>query len=825
MKIRKKWLSILLVLVLCIGMLSGAALAEEPETPAAENPVEEAAEDSTEEPVEEPVEEPTEEPIEESAQVESVEMLMLGTAPTELGGTLESGTYTLTADVALAENITIPSGADVTIDLAGYTLTGAGGDSVITVDGGTLTIQDSDGAGTITGGTGHTSGAYNYGGGIYVINGGSLTLESGTISGNTAKTGGGIFVGAGSAFTMNGGAITNNNGTVCCGGVNVEGTFTMNGGTISGNTAKATGGGVRADNGGVFTMTGGSITGNTVTLSSTYGGGAGVYLTNATMNMTGGSITSNTVTATSTSGKAASGGGGVYLYSGSVLNMSGGSITGNSSCMGGGGVQVQYNGTTISQMNVSGSAVISGNTTSGATNNVYLTSNTTSKVTEYITLTGALTQDASIGVTTAATVSNGTDVVFIQYGQYTSSLARFNSDADYYVAVNANGAFVLTLNEPTYYTVTFDSNGGSEVTSQSVIEYGTATAEEPTLKDYTFEGWYTAAGDAYDFATRITANITLYARWKAVAAITMAEVYQSYTGQAITASGAVLTLPQGETYDGEIVYTYYADEACTQALDGAPVNAGTYYVVASIAETDTVNAAASDPVKLTILEGEFAVTAVGYTGVYDGAGHSITVTAEGAEITYSTDGETYSAENLVFTNAGEYTVYYTAHKDNYTDVTGSVTVVISRAAQAVSFAESQVSKTEGDDPFTNALTGAAGAVAYESSNTAVATVDDKGEVTIVGAGTAEITATVGETDNYEGTALSYTVTVTAASVPGEIVAPASPSPEPTTQPTETPDPTTQPVETPETTTEPTETPESTAEPTETPESTAEPSPV
>ena len=53
-----------------------------------------------------------------------------------------------------------------------------------------------------------------------------------------------------------------------------------------------------------------------------------------------------------------------------------------------------------------------------------------------------------------------------------------------------------------------------------------------------------------------------------------------------------------------------------------------------------------------------------------------------------------------------------------------------------------------------------GTVTYASSNTDVATVDkDTGEVTLVGAGTATITATAAATTNYKEGSTSYTLTV------------------------------------------------------------------
>ncbi len=66
------------------------------------------------------------------------------------------------------------------------------------------------------------------------------------------------------------------------------------------------------------------------------------------------------------------------------------------------------------------------------------------------------------------------------------------------------------------YTVTFNSNGGSAVESQTVKENGLVTKPtDPTKEGYTFSGWYLDLNDndAYDFSTKVTKNITLYAKW------------------------------------------------------------------------------------------------------------------------------------------------------------------------------------------------------------------------------------------------------------------------------------------------------------------------
>ena len=66
------------------------------------------------------------------------------------------------------------------------------------------------------------------------------------------------------------------------------------------------------------------------------------------------------------------------------------------------------------------------------------------------------------------------------------------------------------------YTVTFDSNGGTDILPQTVIEGEKATkpADLTTLSDE-FDGWYIDKNfdKEFDFNTPITGDITLYAKW------------------------------------------------------------------------------------------------------------------------------------------------------------------------------------------------------------------------------------------------------------------------------------------------------------------------
>jgi len=66
------------------------------------------------------------------------------------------------------------------------------------------------------------------------------------------------------------------------------------------------------------------------------------------------------------------------------------------------------------------------------------------------------------------------------------------------------------------YTITFDSNGGTDVASQE-LRYGDTIAEpeNPTREGYTFEGWYSDENCTYlwDFDTQVEKSMDLYAKW------------------------------------------------------------------------------------------------------------------------------------------------------------------------------------------------------------------------------------------------------------------------------------------------------------------------
>lgn len=66
------------------------------------------------------------------------------------------------------------------------------------------------------------------------------------------------------------------------------------------------------------------------------------------------------------------------------------------------------------------------------------------------------------------------------------------------------------------YTVTFNSNGGSAISSQTIEENSKVTKpSNPTRNGFTFLGWY-YNNNQFDFNTKITSNLTLNAKWEAI---------------------------------------------------------------------------------------------------------------------------------------------------------------------------------------------------------------------------------------------------------------------------------------------------------------------
>lgn len=185
--------------------------------------------------------------------------------------------------------------------------------------------------------------------------------------------------------------------------------------------------------------------------------------------------------------------------------------------------------------------------------------------------------------------------------------------------------------------VTFDENGGSAVKDITGLSYdATITAPTTTRAGYTFAGWYN--GDAkWDFATGVTADLTLTAKWTLDAptvSLTADKNNVTY-GTEIT-----LTATATHTASGNITYAYewYKGESETPVLTGE----GDTYKSLTI---ENVNDSGSYTVKVTASDG--TLTSAVEKSIQVSIGKATpTLSVSAAEITY---GQSLSNSQLAGT--------------------------------------------------------------------------------------------------------------------------------------------------------------------------------
>ena len=340
-------------------------------------------------------------------------------------------------------------GANLTIDLNGYVLKMTG----IKVENGVhLTIKDSrpDAEHKFTP---NTDGLWvrDEQNGTKTVNGGVIYGGTGSIG--TSVYGGGVYVEGGGTFTVNGGNIV---------GCTASGTF------------QARGGGVFVAEKGTFTMSGGSIAGCTTVGGYSYGGG--IY-NEGTINLSGTAEIRDCHAKDSDEGDAAYGGG--ISDSGRASQISGNvRITG---CTAGGGK--------TDAMSMDTGSVISGGTFDGSVQN-----------------TGTISGGTFNGrVVNSNMITDGifNGEVVNDYGTITGG--TFNGVVTNYSTIT-EGAISGII-------VTYQVNGAHYAT-QIVPSGSTAIKPVDLAKPgYSFDGWYTSDGAQWNFATAVTENITLTARW------------------------------------------------------------------------------------------------------------------------------------------------------------------------------------------------------------------------------------------------------------------------------------------------------------------------
>jgi len=179
------------------------------------------------------------------------------------------------------------------------------------------------------------------------------------------------------------------------------------------------------------------------------------------------------------------------------------------------------------------------------------------------------------------TVYSGLTIIIPNQGTLTNSSKTFggwNTDIEGTgINYSADSSYTVTATVTLYarwigttitsYTVTFNSNGGSDVATQTVNSGGTATRPaNPTLSGYVFVDWYDNPWltVAYNFSTPVTGNIIVYAKWEPV---TYTVAFNSNSGSNVATqtinSGGTATRPANPTRSGYTFVDWYGDSDLT----------------------------------------------------------------------------------------------------------------------------------------------------------------------------------------------------------------------------------------------------------------------
>ena len=120
------------------------------------------------------------------------------------------------------------------------------------------------------------------------------------------------------------------------------------------------------------------------------------------------------------------------------------------------------------------------------------------------------------------------------------------------------------------YLVVFESAGGTAVDPQTVASGGTVSKpQNPTREGCKFQGWFCEDGSEFDFATKVTSDLTLYAQWSeggepiSAHTVTFDSAGGSEVASKVVADGACVRRPDNPTlagFDFDGWYTEDGDE-------------------------------------------------------------------------------------------------------------------------------------------------------------------------------------------------------------------------------------------------------------------------
>ena len=299
------------------------------------------------------------------------------------------------------------------------------------------------------------------------------------------------------------------------------------------------------------------------------------------------------------------------------------------------------------------------------------------------------------------------------------------------------------------HTITFDANGHGTAPSIQEVEKGHAAIKPTDLieEKYTFGGWYeeSECTNAYNFDTPVNSDMTLFAKWT-LNIITDDMV--SISDNIQTYDGAEYSINVTNSSDATITYGLIEGEYDLGELPKY-TDTGTYKIYYKAVKDNYVDRTGSatltiDPAIITEISfGDNEIT-------YDGQAHTAIVTGElpGGTIKYGTTEGVYNLNKIPkFTDAGTYTIYYKATKNNYIDKVGSATVKINPRLITVKAKDKTITYEDDTPIFDYEITNGSLVSGEELSNINVSQLNE------TEAGTYTITVS-----QVEGSNLNYDIT-------------------------------------------------------------------
>ena len=710
--------------------------------------------------------------------------------------TWNDGWYVVSGSVSSTRDTTITVSGTVNLILtSGKTLT---------LNGPNISLYDSSAVLNIYGQADNTgklsiTPGYNSGDAGIHLNGGTLNIHGGTVTAtgytnSATKSAPGIDLGTGT-LTVYGGSVTANAGTSDGAGygagirVTSGGTVNIHGGTVNATGASSlkmggySGAGIGGSGGGGASAGIGGGQG-----SRTGGAGGNVTITGGTVNATGGSSLDSEQAPGIGGGNSTSGTGGAGSFStgtngSAVITTTGGIQAGTSGCSAiidnkvYGNVTLPDSQLSSKNLTVSENANLTIPDGAALSSSITVNENGTLTVSGTVTNSGAITNNGTLtGGGTINNTGNGkvtgegtNNTVTITYPSTVTVTSNQSNDT---VGPNQEVTFTATVTgndtvgTPTG-TVQFKDNGNDLGTAQTLNNEGKATYTTSNLEigEHKITAVYSGDGSSYQGSTSSALTFTVVGEVASIEIKTQPTTMTYTTGQALDLTGLEITVSYaGSTYTQDI--TWSADSGITASIDDEPVTTlyasrhnGQAITITYKEQTATTNA-------LTVSKATPTVTApTASTLTYNGTPQSLVSegTTSGGEMQYSTEENgNYSTAIPTGTDAGDYTVYYkVVGNDDYNDVAAqSVSVTIAKANAQVTAAPQAVEAlafTGQPHALVTAGSAAGGTMQYSLSEDgeyteAIPTGTDAGDYTVW-------YKVVGDNNHNDTTAQSVSVTI------------------------------------------------------------------